>query len=94
MFYFYRKRQGKIVKSLVSLHVVLIVADVFAAADPASVVAICVYFRVEKWFHTVVIEGIWFQQVYDVKSVGFASTSVIDSEIKPLHVVFGVAVRF
>ena len=73
---------------------VLIVAYVFAAADPASVVAICVYFRVKKWFHTVVVKRIWFQQVYDIKPVSFSSTSVVDSEIKPLHVVFGVAVRF
>ena len=75
-----------------SFHRVLIVADIFASADPTFSKLFRVNFRVHQWAHAVIVERVRLQQVDYIEAVGAASDSVRDPEVVPLRMPAGVVV--
>lgn len=76
-----------------ALHGVLVVANISSSSDPSFSVLLGINLRVHKRSHSMVVQTVWLEQVYNVKSVGFASNCVLNSEVVPLSVASRVVIR-
>lgn len=89
-----RAREGKrVVKArILTLHAVLIVADVGAGAYPTSSSLLGCHLGVHERPHAAVVQRVRLDQVDDIEAVRLASFSVADAEVVPLRVALGVVV--
>ena len=84
-----------VVASLVVCHVlssivVLIVRDILTSSVPSLTFWLKVFLRVNKDFHSFIVETSRFNKVKEVKFDPHASSSVLHLEVKPLSVPFRV----
>ena len=86
-------RECVVVSCVFTLHGVLVVANVRARSDPASPCFLSSCLRVHQGAHSVVIKGIWLNQVDDVESVVLSSLGIGNAEVVPLGVPPGVIIR-
>ncbi len=75
-----------VVASILSLHRVLVVADVVARANPSAAGLLGGHVGVHQWPHAVVVERVWLDEVDDVESVLLACLRVGYTEVVPLSV--------
>lgn len=70
------------------LKLVLEIANIRTVSVPsvtgAAVLRVLFFLRVEKWFHTLVIRALGFNQVDNIKFVVCELLYVLDSEVEPL----------
>ena len=85
--------QSEIVALCLFLHTVLVIADVFASTEPPFSEFFSVYGAVLQGSHTMVVQTIRLQEIYDIESVGAAYYSIADSEIVPLCEASCIVVR-
>ena len=85
--------QGIVVASILSLHRVLVVADICTTSLPALPASLGFSLRVDDWPHPLIVETVRFHEVDDVESVGLPCFSVCYPEVIPLSVAPSVIVR-
>ena len=78
---------------LLLLDGILVVAHVFSHSLPAPSREHGLFVRIHQRLHSVVVQAVRLQKIYNIKSIGPASSRVLQSEIEPLVVYFGVVVR-
>lgn len=83
-----------VVSSILTAHRVLIVADVEAAAHPATPRPLGLGLRVDKWAHAVIIKRVWLHQVDDIEPVLLSCAHIPNSEVVPLNVAARIVVGF
>lgn len=90
----YAKGEGVVVSRILPLHRILIIANIRATSVPTSTASLGFSIGVCYWSHTVVIEGVWFHQIYNVETVGLSSASIRNAEVVPLRISSSVIVWF
>lgn len=84
--------QSIVIACVLTLHRVLVVADVIASSNPTSACLFGGHIRVHQGPHSMVIERIWLNQVNDIKSVIFTRFCVGDAKVVPLCIPSGIIV--
>lgn len=71
---------------------VSVVSDIETIPLPAKVLLLCVFARVDQWFHSSRISALTLQHVHDVKSISLILSCVLDSEKVPLSKALGAII--
>jgi hypothetical protein len=84
--------QGVVVPRILSLHRVLVVADVTSCSDPPTPRLLGGGLGVHQWPHAMIIERVWLDEVDNIEPIILSSLRVGHAEVVPLSVASRVVI--
>ena len=84
--------EREVISLVLPLHAILVVANINAASSPPfTLFGRC--FGINQGPHPVIVQTVWFHQVYHIEAIRLASPSIGNSKVVPLSVPSCVIIR-